>query len=121
MGTRNQKEFADWLGDLPKKVNDYLLGNNRPAWDFLSKLARKGINLNWFLTGEGPVYITKKEGDPIPPEAMILLREIMTGANKPDDLTEILKELKHVQQLKHEMFQAVTNLKESFKRKKSEK
>jgi hypothetical protein len=89
MADRTQKEFADWLGDLPKKVNDYLLGNSRPGWDFLGKLAKKGVNLNWLLTGQGAVYVKDQADFIIPPEAQLLLRQMIDDGISPENLTEL--------------------------------
>lgn len=57
MGDRTQKEFAEWLDQSPKRINNYFIGMiDYPSGDFLLALAKKRINLNWFLTGEGSVY-----------------------------------------------------------------
>lgn len=129
MGNRTQKEFAEWLEQSPKKVNNYLNGIvEYPNGDFLLALAKKGVNINWFLTGLGAVYVKDQADFIIPPEAQILLRQMIEDGIEPEGLTEILKEMKDLQNLKiradsakHEMMSAYDQFKASFKRKKSEK
>jgi hypothetical protein len=55
-GNRSQKEFAEWLEESPTTVNGYFTGSSRPKIEFLRSLAAKNVNLNWFITGDGPVY-----------------------------------------------------------------
>jgi hypothetical protein len=62
MGSRTQKEFAEWLEQSPKRVNNYFTGMiDYPSGNFLIALAKKGINLNWFLTGQGSPYIIEQK------------------------------------------------------------
>ena len=60
-GDRSQKEFAEWIGESPTTVNGYFTGSSRPKIDFLRSMAMKGININWFLTGQGHPYIIEQK------------------------------------------------------------
>lgn len=71
----SQKEFAEYVGSSPAQVNQYLKTDREPGTPFLRGLALKGINLNWLLTGEGEMYIEKKEAR-IPAELQAYLKEL---------------------------------------------
>lgn len=56
----NQSEFARALGISHSRVNNYVHGKVQPNAELLQLLAeKKGININWLLTGEGPIYVPK--------------------------------------------------------------
>jgi hypothetical protein len=57
IGKRTQKDFAAWLDVSPQSITSYFKAGNHPAWSFLQKLAQKGVNINWFLTGQGSPYL----------------------------------------------------------------
>lgn len=88
---RSQRELAVWLGESPKRINHYLTGVSNPAIDFLVKLAENGINMNWFLTGEGPVYIESGPGGDLPANVQVLLKEIELIPGIVEDLTEVVR------------------------------
>lgn len=90
MGGRTQKEFAEWVGDSPKKVNGYLLGEFRPALDFMERLALKGVNVNWLLTGKGNIYLTYQQAKELP-EIQQLLHEIDNDAELARSVTEFVR------------------------------
>lgn len=53
----NQSEFASLIGTSSANISYYEKGERNPSSDFLNKIADKlGVNLNWLLTGEGPMY-----------------------------------------------------------------
>ncbi len=52
-----QKEWCEASGMKLPSLRDYELCNRTPGGEALSLYARAGINLNWLLTGEGPVQI----------------------------------------------------------------
>ena len=96
--------------------------------EFLANLAKRGINLNWLLAGEGSVYAESQKDSGFSPEALVFARELLEAGVNPDDLPELSKDLKKLADLRRdietkqkETRQAYINLKESFKRKKSEK
>lgn len=56
-GRGNITRFAETLGVLPNRLNQYLNGRRKPGGDFYQLLYKKlGVNINWLLTGEGPKY-----------------------------------------------------------------
>lgn len=59
-GTKTLEVYARELGT--NTSNLYRYENDRmPSAEFLWALAEKGININWLLTGEGPVYIQRPD------------------------------------------------------------
>lgn len=125
-GSKTQREFAEWLDQPVATVGSYFTGTRRPGIDFFESLARKGVNLNWFLTGDGPVYL---KGDnrigQYPPEAQIFLMELIQDGIKPENLPEIMKRLKELRDLqknvdasKEGLRLSLRVLKESFKGRK---
>lgn len=54
-----QKEFCEKSGMKLPSLRDYELGNHIPGGDAVSDLARMGINANWLLTGDGPMFISQ--------------------------------------------------------------
>lgn len=87
IGGRSQKEFADSVGEIPKKVNDYVLGTSKPGWGFLVKLAEHGYNVNWLLTGEGPVYVEQSDVA-LPIGVQGLIRELKEHPELADGLLD---------------------------------
>lgn len=76
LGDRTQKEFAKWLGVSPTKINNYFSGMvDYPSGQFLVRLAEKGINIHWLLTGSGSMFI-KELSQPLQPEIQQLLHEV---------------------------------------------
>lgn len=75
IGSRTQKEFAEWIGQSPQRVNNYLNTGTEPTADFLRSLAKKGVNVNWLLIGEGPVYVESGR-ETIPAEVEIIMKEL---------------------------------------------
>ena len=57
-GKKTLVEFAREHHTSPQNIHNYERGRN-PSADFLTSLASKGININWVLTGEGPIYLKK--------------------------------------------------------------
>ena len=49
----NQSDLARALGMKPPSFSKYVQGNRRPGAAVLKRLTRLGIDLHWFLTGEG--------------------------------------------------------------------
>jgi len=111
IGARNQKDFAEELGEVPQKITDYLTGRSRPGWGFMSKLAEKGVNVNWFLTGRGPVYVDSQQGGDLPENIQVLLREIEKIPGIVDDLTEVVRS-------KRQLEESLKVVKEALRKKK---
>ena len=58
-GQKTLTEFAREHQTTPQNIHRYERGRS-PSADFLTTLASKGININWVLTGEGAIYVKKK-------------------------------------------------------------
>ena len=110
-GARSQRELASWLGESYKRINHYLTGVSSPAIDFLVRLSEKGINVDWFLTGKGPVYIEDPQHGALPPNVQVLLNEIEDEPGVVEELTSIVRS-------KKEMEQSFAVLKNVLKRRK---
>jgi len=57
VGGGSVRAFADFIGVSKSTIHNFLNGT-KPSWDFLLKLAEKGVNINWLLTGEGKPYMS---------------------------------------------------------------
>jgi hypothetical protein len=44
----------------PGSFTKYLRGDRRPGARILERLTRMGVNLNWFLTGDGPMILPER-------------------------------------------------------------
>lgn len=51
----NKSELARSLGMKPASFSKYLSGERRPGAVVLEKISRLGVNIDWVLTGEGPM------------------------------------------------------------------
>jgi transcriptional regulator with XRE-family HTH domain len=119
IGERRQKEFAEWIGQSPTRLNNYLSGTNQlPAADFLYALAKRGINVNWLLTGEGEMYLSSKRSDPLPPEIQSLLFEIGDDRELALELLALARSSKNVQQAYSVVAERLAEFKASFRKKK---
>lgn len=56
-GGKTQKEFALELDISAPSLQKYELDESVPGGLALAKLAEKGINVNWILTGKGSMHI----------------------------------------------------------------
>jgi transcriptional regulator with XRE-family HTH domain len=61
----NQSDLARALGMKPPSFSKYVQGNRRPGAAVLKRLTLLGVNLHWFLTGEGSV--TRSSSAPAQP------------------------------------------------------
>ena len=55
----NKSELARSMGMEPGSFTKYTRGDRRPGARVLERLTRLGVNVNWFLTGDGPVMIER--------------------------------------------------------------
>jgi transcriptional regulator with XRE-family HTH domain len=53
----NKSELARALSMKPGSFTKYLRGKRRPGAKILKRLTLMGVNINWFLTGEGPLLV----------------------------------------------------------------
>jgi transcriptional regulator with XRE-family HTH domain len=51
----NKSELARALSMKPGSFTKYLRGKRRPGAKILKRITLMGVNINWFLTGEGPI------------------------------------------------------------------
>ena len=59
----NGLKFAAELGVTSGTLTQYEKGVSFPSVDKLEKLARLGLNLNWYVTGDGPMLV---DGENVP-------------------------------------------------------
>ena len=83
-GRKTLSEFARENRTSPQNIHNYERVRN-PSADFLASLAQKGININWVLTGEGPIYLEIKNAKSI----ALLTSEL---EKLPQELREVLIE-----------------------------
>jgi transcriptional regulator with XRE-family HTH domain len=65
----NQSDLARALGMKPPSFSKYVQGNRRPGAAVLKRLTHLGVNLHWFLTGEGS--ITRSAPDSAQPVPLV--------------------------------------------------
>ena len=59
VGDRTNRRIGDMTSTHPETVRRYLTGH-APSVDFISRLAHElGLNLNWLLTGRGPMRMAE--------------------------------------------------------------
>jgi len=63
----NKSELARSLDMKPPSFSKYVQGHRRPGTTVLKRLSRLGVNLHWFLTGEGSMMRTVPDrSQPVP-------------------------------------------------------
>ena len=83
-GQKTLNEFARENQTTPQNIHRYEKGRN-PSADFLASLASQGININWVLTGKGPVRLKKKKNAK---SEIVLASELET---LPEELRDALR------------------------------
>lgn len=63
-----QDQFAQHSGISKTTLVGYEVGQRKPGSEALAALARTGVNVNWLLTGEGPMRQGAPERAPEAPE-----------------------------------------------------
>ncbi len=58
---KNQREFAEILGISYPAIQSYETGKSVPGGNVLAAYANLGFNVNWILTGEGPMVLDVKD------------------------------------------------------------
>lgn len=56
----SQASFAVKHGAHRNTYGKYEREDRDPAWAFLVNLAKSGVNVNWLLTGEGPMLLSEQ-------------------------------------------------------------
>lgn len=110
-GERSQKDFAAWLDVSPSRMNNYLRGVNLPDIDFLQRLLKRGISVDWFLSGKGSVFVRPHDPTEVPANVQVLLHEIGRVPGIVEDLTAFVRS-------KREMEESFEVVKDLLKRRK---
>jgi len=57
IGNKTQAKFGEEIGGFSAgQIGQVERGRNLPTGELLTALAKRGINVNWILTGEGPMW-----------------------------------------------------------------
>ncbi|SEH22575.1 S24 family peptidase [Rhizobium sp. NFR12] len=71
---RIRKEFAKDLGVPDSTLGNYERGDRLPDWSFLETLhQRKGVNLNWLLSGVGEIFSASETGSSVVDDNVVRL------------------------------------------------
>lgn len=81
----NQSALARAIDMQPGSFTKYARGARRPGAPVLKRLTRLGVNVNWLLTGEGPMLVTGEDKDASGKET---LRPAEDVDRNSDDLQE---------------------------------
>ena len=129
-----QEEFAKKLNTTQAVISNYERGARIPTADFLNRLTETfHLNINWLLTGEGPMFREKevrKEEEPPPsredsseglsPELLRALSHptirsiaLMLSEMSEEDIKEILKRVEEKATLKR-LLKEVETLKQKL-------
>ncbi|MDD2366095.1 MAG: helix-turn-helix transcriptional regulator [Desulfuromonadaceae bacterium] len=84
-GGKTQKEFALELDISAPSLQKYELDESVPGGLALAKLAEKGINVNWILTGKGSMHIL------LPDDRLLqeLAFKVFVATRGKDDVSEV--------------------------------
>jgi hypothetical protein len=90
----SRTEAAKKSGMSSSQLGDYIAGRKAPGGPILTRWAKLGLNLQWWATGEGPMFV-----EPEPPDSNISLivmpaRMWASVLDTMDLLTEKIKDLK---------------------------
>lgn len=87
-----KKDFAEALGVWPSQIDNWVNKGGLPSAEHLANFAKKlNVNINWLLTGEGPMYIEDSHSPMKTPE--LSLRSLKIGElyeNADDELRKIV-------------------------------
>jgi len=79
----NKSALARALNMKPGSFTKYLRGARTPGASVLERLTQMGVNLNWFLTGKGPMLLSGEEAPASP--ASDATTKSMSTAELQDD------------------------------------
>ena len=105
LGDRTQAEFGQEIGGFSAgQIGQVERGRNLPTGELFAALAKRGINVNYILTGNGSAWISKeaerqREVTPREIEEVIeILRYVQDGLSRnpplPQDVLEKLRKNK---------------------------
>jgi len=72
----NGIKFAEALGITSGTLTQYEKGASFPTVERLEKLARLGLNLNWYVTGDGPMLVDGENPAPAGKELLDLVARV---------------------------------------------
>lgn len=71
--SRNQREFAEQVGMPYRTLQDYLAGRSKPGADHLARMAERGVDVYWLLTGRTRLPLFGETGEIGKPNAGYVL------------------------------------------------
>lgn len=81
-----KKDFAEALGVWPSQIDNWVNKGSLPSAEHLANFAKKlNVNINWLLTGEGPMYIEESHSPMKTPELSLRSLKIGELYEKADD------------------------------------
>lgn len=89
----NRSELARSLEMKPQALTKYLKGQSMPGGLILIRLYNLGVNINWFLTGEGPMRLQQADrsvSEPIKQYLGRLEEEVLQEEDR-EHLNELLQ------------------------------
>lgn len=89
----NQSELARKLEMKPQALTKYINGESMPGGLILIRLHQIGVNINWFLTGEGEALLEPQGmqvSEPIE-KYLVKLKNDMSKEAEKKTLTELMK------------------------------
>lgn len=117
-GERKQKDFAEWLGESPGRINNYLKGSNDyPAADFLVRVGEKGISINWLLMGRGDMFMESSLEYRMSEELQMLVKEVGDAPAAALKLTEIVRRAKETNKADQQAKSTFEGLKDALGKK----
>lgn len=97
----NQSELARKLEMKPQALVKYLKGESMPGGLILIRLHDIGVNINWFLTGEGDILLEKQKprvSEPIE-QYLARLEEDMAEGIEKETLSDLMKFSEAIQKM----------------------
>jgi len=97
LGFRSQAEFGAALGGFTvQQISRAERGMNAPTPEILAALARHRVNVNWLLTGDGPILIDEPAAAPPRPTGIAadvdaIIRLMETVGDRPQATRRILE------------------------------
>jgi transcriptional regulator with XRE-family HTH domain len=98
----NQSEFAKTLGFSKGVISEFSTGSRKPSKEFMFGILKLGVSLDWFLTGNGEMFITSKIDVPSKP--------VMTTECEDENVLEVVMLRAELERLKKENFKLTEDI-----------